>query len=145
MRALIQRVKSSSVTVGEEIVGEIENGILVLLGVSKEDTKKDADFLAKKIVELRIFASDNKPMDLSVQDMDGGLLVVSQFTLYGSTKKGRRPDFGDAALPEKADKLYEYFIEKCREMVAKVETGKFGAMMEISLVNDGPVTFMIES
>jgi D-aminoacyl-tRNA deacylase len=145
MRALIQRVKNSSVKVDGKVVGEIEKGILVLLGVSKEDERKDADFLAKKILGLRVFASENKPMDLSVEDVKGALLVVSQFTLYGSTKKGRRPDFGDAALPEKATELYEYFVEKCKESGLKVETGEFGAMMDVSLVNDGPVTFMIES
>ena len=145
MRALIQRVKNSSVKIDERIAGKIEKGILIFLGVSKEDTMDDADFLAKKIVELRMFPSENKPMDLSVKDVEGSLLVVSQFTLYGSTKKGRRPDFGDAALPETANELYEYFVEKCREHDLKVETGEFGAMMEVSLINDGPVTFMIES
>ena len=101
--------------------------------------------MANKIVELRIFASQGKQMDLSVKNVEGALLIVSQFTLYGSTKKGRRPDFGNAALPEKAMKLYEYFVKRCKEFELKVETGKFGAMMDVELVNDGPVTFMIES
>jgi len=145
MKALIQRVIRASVEVESEIVGEIGKGILILLGVAKDDGEKDADFLVNKITELRIFESGGKPMDLSVQDIKGELLVVSQFTLCGSTKKGRRPDFGDAALPEKANELYEYFVKECRKKVGKVETGRFGAMMKVSLVNDGPVTFMIES
>jgi len=145
MKALIQRVNSASVTVDSKVIGKIEKGILVFLGVSKNDTSKDADFLANKIAELRIFESGDKPMDLSVQDIKGNLLIVSQFTLYGSTKKGRRPDFGEAALPETANELYEYFVKECRKKVQKVETGKFGAMMDVSLINDGPVTFMIES
>ena len=145
MRALIQRVKNSSVKVDEAVVGEIGKGLLIFLGISKDDKKADADFLVNKIVELRIFASQGKQMDLSVKNVEGALLIVSQFTLYGSTKKGRRPDFGNAALPEKAVKLYEYFVKRCKEFELKVETGKFGAMMDVELVNDGPVTFMIES
>ena len=145
MKALIQRVKKASVEIEGEIVGEIDRGILIFLGVGKEDTKKDADFLTNKILELRIFASQTKQMDLSVKDIKGNLLIVSQFTLYGSTKKGRRPDFTNAALPEEANELYEYFVNKCKGYGLKVETGKFGAMMDVELINDGPVTFMIES
>jgi len=145
MKVLIQRVKRSSVSVAGSFVGKIGQGLLVFLGVSKNDTKKNVDFLVKKITGLRVFASESKSMDLSVVDVKGEMLIVSQFTLCGSTKKGRTPDFGNAAAPEEANDLYEYFVEKCGEVVKKVETGKFGAMMEVDLVNDGPVTFIIES
>jgi len=145
MKALIQRVKSSSVAINGETIGKINNGLLVFLGICKNDEYKDADFLVNKITELRIFASESKPMDLSLKDINGQILIISQFTLCGSTKNGRRPDFGDSASPEEANKFYEYFIDKCKEKIKEVKTGKFGAMMEVKLINDGPVTFMIES
>lgn len=152
MKALIQRVSSANVQVDGKEIGAIDKGILILLGIGKEDeglTDQECDEnitkLFEKISNLRIFANGEKPMDLSIKDIGGGLLVVSQFTLYGSTKKGRRPDFGDAALPEKARILYEKFVIECKKTGLKTETGEFGAMMDVSLVNDGPVTFMIES
>jgi len=118
---------------------------LIFLGIKQEDSEKDIEFLADKILNLRIFANEDKPMDKSVMEIKGELLVVSQFTLYGSTKKGRRPDFGAAADPQKAKKLYEKFIEKCDKSGLKVQTGEFAAMMDVELVNDGPVTFMINT
>lgn len=145
MRALIQRVSEARVTVNGQTVGKIGHGILLFLAVGKNDSEKDVDFLINKINNLRIFESEAKKMDLSLKDIDGELLAVSQFTLYGNVNKGRRPDFTDAANPDLARKLYKKFIEKCENKSIKTQTGEFAAMMDISLVNDGPVTFFIDS
>ncbi len=145
MRAVIQRVKSSSVTVGDETVGKIDSGLLVLLGVAKPDQAADADFLAEKIVNLRIFEDEQGKMNRSLIDIGGEMLVVSQFTLLGDCRKGRRPSFIDAAGPEKANELYEYFVVKVRKKGVPVATGRFRAMMDVSLINDGPVTLIVES
>ncbi len=145
MRAVVQRVLQAKVTVGNEIVGQIGNGLLVLLGVSPEDAEKDALYLLDKIVNLRIFADAEDKMNLSLLDTNGELLVVSQFTLYGDARKGRRPSYIEAAPPEKANNLYEFFVTEARKQVAKVETGKFQAMMDVELVNSGPVTILLDS
>ncbi len=145
MKAVIQRVKESSVTVGGACIGKIEKGLLVLLGVEKGDTFREADFLADKIIHLRIFEDEQGKMNRSLKDTGGAMLVVSQFTLLGDCRKGRRPSFVQAADPEKAEKLYEYFVEKAKENEITVETGRFRAMMEVSLINDGPVTLLVES
>jgi D-tyrosyl-tRNA(Tyr) deacylase len=146
MKALIQRVNRAKVTVDNRTTGEIGQGILVLLGITHEDSEKDVNYLVEKIVNLRIFGGEGKSsFGKSVIEIGGSLLVVSQFTLYGSTKKGRRPDFTAAAKPDFANGLYEMFIDKARETGIKVETGEFGAMMDVELINSGPVTFMIES
>jgi len=145
MRAVIQRVSSASVTVDGAVAGRIGAGLLVLLGVGKGDTEADAETLARKIVELRVFQDEAGKMNLSVKDTGGALLVVSQFTLYGDTRKGRRPSFDLAAPPEEARRLYEKFVEAARAQGAAVETGVFQAMMSVSLVNEGPVTFLVES
>ena len=145
MRAVVQRVSESAVTVDGEVVGRIGCGLLVLLGVTHEDTEKDAVFLAEKIVNLRIFSDDAGKMNRSLLDTGGGMLVVSQFTLYGDCRKGRRPSFIQAADPDKGDALYQYFVEKVRERGVTTATGRFGAMMAVSLINDGPVTLILES
>lgn len=145
MRAVIQRVSSASVSVDGQIVGSIGAGLLVLLGVGKEDTEQDAEALARKIVELRVFQDEVGKMNLSVKETGGSLLVVSQFTLYGDTRKGRRPSFDQAAPPEEARRLYERFVEAARAEGVRVETGEFQAMMSVNLVNEGPVTFLVES
>lgn len=145
MRIVIQRVKSASVTVDGEIVGKIGKGLLVLLGVSVDDSEKDADYLVEKSLNLRIFEDLDDKMNLSLLDITGEILVVSQFTLYGDTRKGRRPSFIDAAPPEKANRLYEYFVSEIRNKLLRVETGKFQAMMDVALVNDGPVTILLDS
>ena len=145
MRAVIQRVKSSSVTVGDETVGKIDSGLLVLLGVAKPDQSADADFLAEKIVNLRIFEDEQGKMNRSLIDIGGEMLVVSQFTLLGDCRKGRRPSFIDAAGPDKANELYEHFVAQVRKTSVHVATGRFRAMMEVSLINDGPVTLILES
>jgi len=145
MRAVIQRVKSSSVTVESEVVGEIGNGLLVFLGVAKPDKSDDADYLADKIINLRIFEDENSKMNRSLLDTGGQMLVVSQFTLLGNCKKGRRPSFIHAAGQDQAVKLYERFIEQVRQNGVSVETGRFQAIMDVSLINDGPVTFILES
>ena len=145
MRAVIQRVTRARVTVDERITGEIGNGLVVLLGVAREDTKADADYLASKIVALRIFDDDAGKMNLSVKDVGGGLLVVSQFTLYGDVRRGLRPSWSDAAPPEIAEPLYDYFVETTRKLIQPVETGSFRATMQVELVNDGPVTLILES
>ena len=145
MRAVIQRVTRASVTVDKEVVGQIGRGLLVLLGISLTDTKADADYLAQKIVALRIFDDMEGRMNLSVKDAHGGLLVVSQFTLYGDVRRGLRPSWSDAAPPEAAEPLYEYFVRKCRELIMEVQTGSFRKMMQVELVNDGPVTLMLDS
>ncbi|MBN2096071.1 D-tyrosyl-tRNA(Tyr) deacylase [Candidatus Peregrinibacteria bacterium] len=145
MKALIQRVKQAKVTVGGEVTGTIGKGILVLLGVAREDSEKDADYLADKITQLRIFPSETSSFDHSLEEVKGDLLVVSQFTLHGSTKKGRRPDFTASAQPELAERLYDYFIKTTRKKGFTVATGRFGAMMDVELINDGPVTLMLDS
>jgi D-aminoacyl-tRNA deacylase len=145
MRAVVQRVTRASVAVDGQIVGEIGNGLVVLLGVAHDDTKGDADYLASKIVSLRIFDDSEGKMNVSVKDMEGGLLVVSQFTLYGDVRRGLRPSWSDAAPPEIAEPLYEYFVENSRKLIASVETGSFRKMMQVELVNDGPVTIMLDS
>ena len=145
MRAIIQRVSRAKVTVDGEIVGEINKGVLVLLGVSDEDSEKDAAYLSEKIVNLRIFEDVAAKMNSSLLDIKGELLVVSQFTLYGDVRRGRRPSFVRAAAPDKANLLYEFFVVKAREQIGKVETGRFQAMMDVELVNDGPVTILLDS
>lgn len=145
MRVVVQRVSRARVTVGERITGEIGRGLLVLLGVSTEDKEPDADYLVDKLVNLRIFEDADGKMNLSLADIDGDMLVVSQFTLYGDTRRGRRPSFIAAAGGEKATELYEYFVGRSREFVRKVGTGEFGAMMDVELVNDGPVTIILDS
>jgi len=145
MRAVVQRVKKSSVSVGNEIVGEIGEGLMVLLGIADIDTANDADFLADKISNLRIFEDENGKMNKSLLDTGGEMLVVSQFTLLGDCRKGRRPSFTQAAGPGKANELYERFVHKIRQKGIYTATGRFRAMMEVSLVNDGPVTLIVES
>jgi D-tyrosyl-tRNA(Tyr) deacylase len=145
MRVILQRVSHASVEVDGAIVGTIGAGLLVLLGVAKKDTSADADALAAKILNLRIFADEAGKMNRSVLDCGGGLLVVSQFTLYGDCRKGRRPGFDDAAPAEQARELYEHFVAVVRRSGLAVETGVFQAHMAVSLVNDGPVTFLVES
>ena len=145
MRAVIQRVSHAKVTVADEVVGEIGQGLLILLGVTHEDDDKDADLLVDKIVNLRIFNDAEGKMNLSVVDVQGELLVVSQFTLYGDTRRGRRPSFVNAASGESALRLYLDFVAKAAKTVKKVATGEFGAMMDVALVNDGPVTIIIDS
>lgn len=145
MKALIQRSKGAKVTVEDQVVGEIGPGLVVLLGVTHEDTEKDADYLVQKIVNLRIFPSEGGEFDTSALEGKREVLVVSQFTLYGSCKKGRRPDFNDAAGPEQAEELYKIFVQKMRETGLRVATGQFQAYMQVDLNNDGPVTLMLES
>jgi D-tyrosyl-tRNA(Tyr) deacylase len=145
MRAVVQRVSRARVTVGDEITGEIGNGLLVLLGVSSTDTEEDVAYLVEKIVNLRIFEDADEKMTLSLLDTKGELLVVSQFTLYGDTRRGRRPSFIEAAPPYRANELYEHFVGKARLEILKVETGRFQAMMDVELVNDGPVTIILDS
>jgi D-tyrosyl-tRNA(Tyr) deacylase len=145
MRAVIQRVTRASVTIDGQIVGEIGNGLVVLLGIARDDTRQDADYLAPKIIALRIFDDAEGRMNLSVKDIDGGLLVVSQFTLYGDVRRGLRPSWSDAAPPEIAEPLYDYFVESSRKLLGRVETGSFRKMMQVELVNDGPVTILLDS
>ena len=145
MRAVIQRAARARVTVDGEVVGEIGNGLVVLLGIARDDTQKDADYLADKIAALRIFDDQEGKMNRSVKDIGGALLVVSQFTLYGDVRRGLRPSWIDAAAPEFAEPLYEYFVTKSRQSVSHVATGSFRRMMEVELVNDGPVTVLLDS
>jgi D-tyrosyl-tRNA(Tyr) deacylase len=145
MRAVVQRVTRANVTIDGEIVGEIGNGLVVLLGIARDDTKDDADYLAPKILALRIFDDKEGRMNVSVKDIDGGLLVVSQFTLYGDVRRGLRPSWSDAAAPEIAEPLYDYFVESSRKLLGRVETGSFRKMMQVELVNDGPVTILLDS
>lgn len=144
MKALIQRVKSASVTIDGELYSKIGKGLLVFLGVEKEDTVENCEKLSQKVLNLRIFEDENDKMNLSVNDVKGEILVVSQFTLCGDCKKGTRPSFDKAAHPDIAVKLYEDFVGEIRASGLKTETGKFRAMMDVELVNDGPVTFMVE-
>lgn len=145
MRAVIQRVKHSSVTVDGKILGEIGNGLLVLLGVTHTDTEKEVNWMASKVKDLRIFEDAEGKMNLGLEDIKGELLVISQFTLYGNCIKGRRPGFTEAARPDLAEPLYEKFLEKCRSFGIKTECGKFGADMKVELLNDGPVTMIIDT
>lgn len=145
MRAVVQRVSSSKVTVDEEVVGKVDKGLLVLLGVTHDDTSKDVDYMVDKVTNLRIFEDENDKMNLSLRDIKGEILAVSQFTLYGDCRRGRRPSFSDAARPEVANPLYEEFVEKIRDLGINVSTGKFGAHMMVDLTNDGPVTILLES
>ena len=144
MKGLIQRVKRASVTIDNKLYSEIKQGILVLLGVEKGDNEENANKLADKICKLRIFEDEAGKMNKSVQDINGEILVVSQFTLLGDCKKGTRPSFDKAELPQRANELYEYFTNLIREKNIPVKTGEFGAMMDVELINDGPVTFMLE-
>ena len=145
MRAVVQRVTRARVTIEGEITGEIEHGLVVLLGVARDDTKEDADYLAPKIIALRIFDDAEGKMNVSVKDIDGGLLIVSQFTLYGDIRKGRRPSFDDAAPPDVARATYEAVVRELRSTGLVVATGEFQAMMQVELVNDGPVTVLVDS
>ena len=145
MKAVIQRVKSASVSVDDKIIGEIATGFLILLGVEQSDTQGDLDYLVKKTIGLRIFKDDNKNMHLSIQDVGGKALVVSQFTLCADTSRGRRPSFIKAANPEGADSMYQQFCEQLTMNNLSVQRGEFGAMMDVSLVNDGPVTIILDS
>ncbi len=145
MRVVIQRVKKASVTVGSQVVGHIQRGVLIFLGIAKEDSFLEADWLIKKIIELRIFEDEQGKMNLSAIEVEAQFMVVSQFTLYGNCDQGRRPSFDQAARPDKAEELYNYFIKGLRKNKVTVATGQFQAMMDVSLVNDGPVTFILES
>jgi D-tyrosyl-tRNA(Tyr) deacylase len=146
MRLVIQRVKKADVSVDKKIVGKINQGFLVLFGIKNTDTKKDVDYLVKKLINLRVFTDDNEKMNLSLSAVNGELLIISQFTLYAECKKsGNRPSFLDAAKPDVAIPLYEYFIDECKKQVSVVQTGIFGADMEVNLLNDGPVTIILDS
>ena len=145
MRAVVQRVTRARVTADDRVVGEIEHGLVVLLGVAHDDMKADADYLAPKIASLRIFDDNEGKMNLSLKDVAGGLLVVSQFTLYGDVRRGLRPSWSEAAPPELAEPLYEYFVESSRKLITRVATGNFRKTMQVELINDGPVTIMIDS
>jgi len=146
MIAVVQRVKQASVTIDNSLKSSITQGLLVLLGIAHEDTEEDTDWLTKKIINLRIFSDSEGKMNLSLKDINGDLLVVSQFTLHASTKKGNRPSFIDAARPEKAIPMYEQFVQQCEtELGKKVYTGEFGADMQVQLLNDGPVTIIIDT
>ena len=145
MRAVVQRVSRAKVMVSGETTGEIGLGLLVLLGVGKEDRRAEADYLAEKIIGLRIFEDTAGKMNLGVLDVSGGVLVVSQFTLYGDVRRGKRPSFDAAAPPQQARELYEYFVEKIRAAGLPCETGRFQEMMQVELVNDGPVTILLDS
>jgi D-tyrosyl-tRNA(Tyr) deacylase len=145
MRAVVQRVLRAQVSVGEEVLGRIGPGLLVLIGVSKTDTEADADYLAAKITGLRIFDDTEGRMNLSLTETKGEILAVSQFTLYGDVRRGKRPSFDQAAPPELARELYEYFVTKIRQAGFICETGRFQAMMQVELVNDGPVTILLDS
>ena len=145
MKFVIQRVNNASVTIDEKIVGKINKGFLVLIGVSNDDTKEIADKMIKKLIGMRIFEDENGKTNLALADVDGELLLVSQFTLYANCKKGNRPSFINAGAPDMANEMHEYIIEKCREMVKVVETGEFGADMKVKLENDGPFTIVLDS
>ena len=145
MRAVVQRVTRAKVIVEDETTGEIKQGLVVLLGVARDDSETDAEYLAAKIAALRIFDDEAGRMNLSVKDVGGGMLVISQFTLYGDVRRGLRPSWIDAAAPEIAEPLYEFFIARVRELLSCVATGKFGAEMQVELVNDGPVTILLDS
>ena len=145
MRAVVQRVTRASVTVEGSTTGSIQQGLVVLLGVGRDDSTIDAEYLAAKITALRIFDDEQGKMNLSLKDVGGGMLVISQFTLYGDVRRGLRPSWIDAAAPDRAEPLYEFFIARVRRLVSEVATGKFGAEMQVELVNDGPVTLLLDS
>jgi D-aminoacyl-tRNA deacylase len=145
MRAVVQRVTRARVTVREEVTGKIDRGLLVLIGIGAADTEADADYLADKISALRIFEDEHGKMNLSLSEIAGSVLAVSQFTLYGDVRRGKRPSFDAAAPPEKARMLYEYFVERIRAAGLRCETGRFQEMMQVELVNDGPVTILLDS
>jgi len=145
MRAVVQRVSRAQVTIADEVVGKIDSGLLVLLGVSREDTEKDADYLADKLCGLRIFEDENGKMNLDVAAIGGAVLAVSQFTLYGDVRRGKRPSFDAAAPAERARQLYEYFVERIRAAGLPCQTGKFQEIMHVELVNAGPVTILLDS
>ena len=145
MKAVVQRVTQAKVTVKEKTVGKIKSGLVVLLGVGEKDTEKDAVYLASKIVNLRIFSDEKDKMNLSALETEGEILAISQFTLYGNTRKGRRPSFVEAAKPEKAAQLFNFFVEKLKETGLKIATGQFQAMMLVEIHNHGPVTLVLET
>ena len=145
MRFVIQRVKEASVSVEGKVIGEIQKGFLVLIGVSDSDTEETADKMVRKMTGLRIFEDGNGKTNLALSDVQGSLLLVSQFTLYANCKKGNRPSFTEAGAPDRANELYEYIIRECKKSVPEVQTGSFGAEMEVSLVNDGPFTILLDS
>ena len=145
MRLVVQRVANAKVEVENNTIGSIKNGFLVLLGVGNDDETANADYLLKKLVNLRVFTDEQGKMNLSLMDIQGELLIVSQFTLYADCKKGNRPSFTNAAHPEKAKQLYEYFVLQAKNLGLKVETGSFGAHMKVELLNDGPVTILLEN
>ncbi|MGB9907346.1 MAG: D-aminoacyl-tRNA deacylase [Candidatus Saccharicenans sp.] len=145
MKVVLQRVKEARVTVAGQVVGSIGRGLCLLVGVEKGDREVEADWLAAKVAELRIFPDENDKMNLSLKDINGSILAVSQFTLASSIKKGRRPSFDNAELPDRAAELFAYFIRKLQEQGLEVQTGVFQAMMEVQLINDGPVTFILDS
>lgn len=145
MRAVVQRVSSASVSVNGKMIGKIGNGLLVFLGVRSSDTRDDADYLVDKLLNLRIFEDNDGKMNRSLVEISGELLVVSQFTLYGDVRRGRRPSFIEAAPPERANTLYEYFVSQSKRQTKKVATGQFQAMMDVQLVNSGPVTILLDS
>ena len=144
MRFVIQRVKSAKVSIHGEIAGSIEQGLLVFVGICEQDTEKTADKMIKKLIGLRIFEDENGKTNLSLKDVDGQLLLISQFTLYANCRKGNRPSFVDAGAPDQAEALYDYIVEECRKVVPVVETGQFGAEMKVSLLNDGPFTIIFD-
>ena len=145
MRVVVQRVKHASVTINGTVNGKINNGFLVLLGIQSTDSEQDVDYLVKKVTNLRIFSDENDKMNLSLKDVNGELLVISQFTLYANCKEGNRPSFVEAAKPDIAIPLYEYFVSECKKIIPVVETGIFGADMKVDLLNDGPVTIIMDS
>jgi len=145
MRAVIQRVKKGSVEIEKKEIGKIKEGLVILLGVSRNDVEKDAEYLAEKIINLRIFEDKKGKMNLSIGDINGQILIISQFTLYGDCKKGRRPSFISAALPDQAAKLYEYFVRCLKNYHLKIETGQFQTMMLVKIYNQGPVTILLDS
>ena len=145
MIAVLQRASEGKVTVEDRITGEIDSGLVILLGVAQGDTESDADFLADRIAGFRVFNDDQGKMNRSIRDVNGSALVISQFTLAGDWRKGRRPSFTSAAPPEEGERLYQYFCDQLRKLEVPVKTGEFGAMMKVSLINDGPVTFVMDS
>ena len=145
MKLVVQRVSHASVTVDGNVVGKINEGLMILIGAKKGDTEKDVEYCVEKALNLRIFTDENDKMNLSVKDIQGELLLISQFTLYGNTSHGRRPDFMEAEFPDRANELYELFIEKAKQSGLKVQTGIFGADMKVELLNNGPVTLIVES
>lgn len=145
MKVVLQRVSEASVTVEQEVVGQIQSGLLLLVGITHEDTSEDVNYMVDKVINLRIFEDENEKMNLSLLDVNGEILSVSQFTLYGDCRKGRRPNFMAAAKPAKAEELYDLFNEQLKQKGISVQTGRFGAMMDVALVNHGPVTLILES